>query len=233
MAKKGLLVLVLLGTLAAGAFAQAEFRFGMGLGGFFICDFGGEFEKSMSDTFQMSMKFPYMGAGGLIFFDVTYAELSVGFFVGESTFEGESSGSSAKSAVSYTGLDIGLLGKYPFEISDAFSVFPLLGASYRLMLSAEDAEGNSLKSGDKDAAPEVFNAIWFKLGCGLDISFSDNIHLRVEVLYGMRLLNQYENDWLESKPPVTVGPGEKGQVHSKTQQLGHGPEAKIGVGYKF
>jgi hypothetical protein len=210
MAKKELLVLVLAGTLAGGIFALPDFRLGTGVGGFFFDDFGGGYEWS-EDGGKKEVKTPYSGIGGFAFFDATYVELSLGFLLGNGRIESDN-----VKELSYMGLDIGLLGKYPFELNYYLSIFPLLGASYRLMFSAKDGDG------DEDEAPGDFSAIWFKLGFGLDVLFSYNLYLHAEALYGMRLANTYETDMVKSRSgmdPKTL--------------LGHGLELKIAVGYKF
>jgi hypothetical protein len=125
--------------------------------------------------------------------------------------------------MSVMGLDIGLLGKYPFTLNEKFSVFPLLGITCRIMLSAKDEDGNQYKNSDGDDAPGDFSALWFKLGGGLDFSFTDHIYLRGGLLYGLRLANTFENDTVDSMPS---------EADPKTL-LGHGLEVNIAVGYRF
>jgi opacity protein-like surface antigen len=212
MAKKCLLVLVLAGVLAGGVFAQAEFRLGAGVGGYFTSDFGGGVEFTTSGQ---SIKTPYDGYGGFLFVDATYAELSFGYFFGSGTMKFEGGGTPDESYTG-TGLDIGLLVKYPFDVSEMLSVFPLLGATYRAMLSVK------MENGDEDENEEDFSALWFRLGGGVDFSFTDNIYLRGEVLSGLRLANKFENDLVDDMPSADVKP-----------LLGHGLEAKVAVGYRF
>jgi opacity protein-like surface antigen len=221
--KKLLLLSVLAAAVAGGAFALPEFKLSAGAGGYFTSDFGGGIEASMGGQ-TMSVKTPYAGGGGFAFFDATYAELSLGFFGGGGTFKMEGGGQSQESDMSFTGLDIGLLGKYPFAIGEKLSVFPLLGITYRVVLSAKDEDGNQYKNDDGDEAPGDFSALWFKLGGGLDFPFTDHIYLRGGLLYGLRLANTFENDMVDGFD----GPG----VDTKTL-LGHGLEVKIAVGYRF
>jgi hypothetical protein len=173
----------------------------------------------------MSIKTPYFGGGGFAFFDATFAELSLGFFGGGGTAKTEYPGQpDGESDMSFMGLDIGLLGKYPFVINDKLTVFPLLGITYRVMLSAKDEDGNQYKNSDGDDAPGDFSALWFKLGGGVDYSFTNAIYLRGELLYGLRLANKFENDMVDNYDL----PG----VDAKTL-LGHGLEIKVAVGYRF
>jgi opacity protein-like surface antigen len=87
------------------------------------------------------------------------------------------------------------------------------------MISQKDKDGN------KTDDAKDFSALWFKLGGGLDYSLTSNIYLRGEVLYGIRLVNNNEKD---AKKIYSEYPG----VDAKTL-LGHGPEVKLAVGYKF
>jgi opacity protein-like surface antigen len=135
----------------------------------------------------------------------------------------ESGGRSGESDMPIMGLDIGLLGKYPFAVNEKLSVFPLLGITYRVVLSAKDEDGNQYQNSDGDDAQGDFSALWFKLGGGLDFSFTDHVFLRGEALYGLRFANMVENDLVDSIPSA---------ADPKTL-LGHGHEVKIAVGYRF
>jgi hypothetical protein len=114
------------------------------------------------------------------------------------------------------------LGKYPFSINDKFTVFPLLGITFRAAL---DVEVNGYKVEDLGSTESGdFSALWFKFGGGADYSFTDAIYLRGDLLYGVRLANNFENDLVDDYNY----PG----VDTKTL-LGHGLEIKIAVGYRF
>ena len=221
MAKKGLVVLVLVALVAGGAFAQAEFRLSAGVGGYFTSDFGGGMEAS-AGGYTVSVKTPSAGGGGYVFLDATYAELSFGFFGGSGTWKYEASllgaSGSTEQKMSGTGLDISLFGKYPFAASDQLAIFPLLGITYRVMVAAKDEDGNELDD------PGDLSALWFRLGGGLDYSFTDSIYLRAGLLYGIRLANKLENDMVDEYS----GSG----VDTKTL-LGHGLEVKLAVGFRF
>jgi hypothetical protein len=220
--KKRMLLLVLAAVVAGGAFALPEFKLSAGAGGYFTSDFGGGAEASFMG-YTMSIKTPYAGGGGFAFFDATYAELSLGVFGGGGTMKADM-GYSMEMDMSFTGLDIGLLGKYPFTISEKLSVFPLLGITYRVVLSAEDEDGNEYEGIVTSGKPGDFSALWFKFGGGLDFSFTDHVFLRGEALYGLRLANDAENDIADYVSALGVD--------SKTL-LGHGLEVKLAVGYRF
>ncbi|MDR0409366.1 MAG: hypothetical protein LBH18_03105 [Spirochaetaceae bacterium] len=222
MAKKCLLVLILAGVLAGGIFAQEAASKGAislsaGVGGYFTSDFGGGIEVSG----EPSIKTPYAGGGAFLFFDASYVELSMGFFGGggKTTIEIGSRGSRDRDA-SYMGLDIGLLGKYPITINEKMSVFPLLGITYRVMLSAKDEDGNESKNRDGEDNAGDYSALWFKLGGGADFSLTDKIYLHSGLLYGLRLANKAENDMIDGNSDAKA-------------RLGHGLEVKVAVGFRF
>ncbi|GHU03965.1 hypothetical protein FACS1894147_08560 [Spirochaetia bacterium] len=221
--KKLVLFLVLAALVAGGAFALPEFKLSAGAGGYFTSDFGGGVEASFGGMTLVSMKTPYFGGGGFAFVDVTIAELSVGFFGGGGTFITETLGNlTLKNNLSLMGLDISFLGKFPFAINENLSVFPLLGVTYRVMLSVKDEDGNAYQNSAGDDAPGDFSAMWYKLGGGVDYSFTYSIYLRVEALYGLRLASKFEKDLISSLGPIDT----------KTL-LGHGFEAKLAVGFRF
>jgi len=216
MVKRFSVVLVLLVVIAGGAFALPEFGLSAGAGGYFTSDFGGGVDISASGYGSLgSVKTPYIGGGGFLFFDGTFAELSAGFFAAGGNWK--TSDQSIESDFFGLGIDISLLGKFPFEINDQFSVFPLLGATYRIVVSAK-------ADGEKVDDPMDLSAIWFKAGGGLDFSFTDNFFLRGELLYGIRLKNKFESDLID------LAAGSQATVKAL---LGHGLEVKIGVGYRF
>ncbi|MDR0758979.1 MAG: outer membrane beta-barrel protein [Treponema sp.] len=221
--KKFMLLSVLAAVAVGGAFAAPEFKVSAGAGGYFASDFGGGAEASSGGE-TMSIKTPYFGGGGFAFLDATYVEVSLGVFGGGGTVKYEVSGESEDSDMSVMGLDIGLLGKYPFAVSEKLSVFPLLGITYRVMLSVKDEDGDQVQNSDGDDAAGDFSALWFKFGGGLDISFTDHVYMRGEALYGLRLANTFEKDLVDQYE----SPG----VDTKTL-LGHGLDIKIALGYRF
>jgi opacity protein-like surface antigen len=218
MVKKGLVVLVLAVLVAGGAFAQAGFKLSAGAGGYFTSDFGGGYETSTRFSTSTS-EFPYAGGGGFLFLDATFAELSFGFWGGSGKSETTGGIFNGKVNISYTGLDIGLLGKYPFTISNQLSLFPLFGITFRVILSGKS--GN-VKLDD----PEDFSALWFRLGGGLDYSFTNSIYLRAGILYGLRLPNKAENDAVERAENSIIST-------DANTLLGHGLEIKVAVGFRF
>jgi hypothetical protein len=214
--KKCIAVLALAALLTGGVFAQEDGLFSAGVGGYFASDFGGGHEwNTGSETSKY--KTPYFGGGGFLFLDATYAELSFGFFSGAGKITQEYDGIETGDPfhLSLTAFDIGLLGKYPIELGSSLSVFPLLGVNYRIIVSLkfDDEEDPFLKPAD-------FYALWFKFGGGLDYAVTDNVYLRGNLLYGIRLPNKDENDAVANDSELKA-------------RLGHGLDVKIALGYKF
>jgi opacity protein-like surface antigen len=273
MAKNCLAALVFTVVVSGGIYAQTPFRLSAGLGGFTGGDFGGGVDVSANIpgsvigvpgtvSVDMSHETPYFGGGAFIFLDATYAELSFGFFGGsgesKSTINMNLGGFFAvppetiNTDMTYLGLTVGLLLKYPVAIGDKLSVFPLFGIDYQIMLSVKDKDGNEGVSGvpdrlsgligavipDDETINSVINnifdsksgdysAFWFKLGAGADYSFTDKVYLRLEALYGIRLLNDFEKNMDDMLGPYKI-------LGVKTdERLGHGFSAKAAVGYRF
>jgi opacity protein-like surface antigen len=216
---KGFLVLILAAVAAAGAFAQPKLEFSAGLGGFFTSDFGGGYDCFHPSNYHVKGITPYAGGGGFAFFDATFVELSLGFFAArgvENEYHDSHIFSSEK--MSYTGLDIGLLGKYPFALGERFTLFPLLGFAYRHFTLAK-------RDGTRINTPGDFSAFWFKFGGGVDYAVTGTIYVRLGVVYGIRLANEREKGELDyyknSGFPTTE------------TSLGHGPDIKLAIGYKY
>jgi uncharacterized protein YfiM (DUF2279 family) len=233
MAKKVLFYLVFAGVLTGGIFAQ-DGIFSLGGGGVFGSDFGGGVEltaKDASDWMEASMKMPYIGGGGYIFLDATYWELTFDLYTGFSKYKGTVKSSVAgqesyatDTELTFMNLNVGLFGKYPFALSENFSLFPLLGAEYNACISATDKDGNTLSFADD------FSAIWLKAGCGMDIAPTEKFFLRFEALYGLRFANNWENDYKEAFNILLKGSGLDGDTKTL---LGNGLTVRIAVGYKL
>ena len=222
MGKKGLFVLVLTVVVTAGTFAMPdlpELRFSLGGGGYLTGDFGGGV-RGRGNGMTGTIRTPYFGGGAFIFLDATFVELSLGIFGGGGTWSEDLPGVPRyTNSVSISGLDIGLLGKYPVVMSSQLTVFPLAGINFRSMFSVRDSGFGRLPHSSD------FSALWFKLGGGLDYFFTDHIFLRGQVLYGFRVRNRVERDavnYFNRYPGV-----------SARARLGQGPTIRFAVGYRF
>jgi len=206
---------------ATGAFAIPEFRASAGVGGYFTSDFGGGFTASGIGE-KVNAKSPYAGGGGFAFLDLTFVEFTLGFFGGggDMAFEEISGGIKISEKINWslTGLDIGLLGKFPVIMSNQLTIFPFLGITYRAILSGK-VEGESVDD------PGESSSLWFRFGGGLDYSFNDNVFFRAGLLYGVRLSNKEERDLVKIFNDI---PGV-----SASTRLGHGLELKLAIGRRF
>ena len=218
MAKKIILALVFVSLIIGNAFAQTDLKISIGAGGYFTSDFGGGVEAKVSGIKAGTLKTPYAGGGAFVFFDATFLELNLGIFGAGGEWEEYGYGvGTFKYDVTGSGLDIGLFGKYPIMINDNFSLFPLLGISYRAILSAK-------LDGEKADDPGDLSALWFKFGGGIDYSFTENIFFRAGILYGFRLKNKFEKDLVDLFDAMGA----------KTDTLlGNGLEIKLAIGYRF
>jgi hypothetical protein len=253
--------------LALGAAsAVSALDMSVGVGGFFGNDVGGGADLNLSfplgfakmDIGSAALATPYYGGGAHLFFDFTYAELSVGYFsgVGAWTLEAKMNpippnlillANSLGIAIpeipvgdysweinsSFSSLNVSLLGKYPVAVSESVILFPAAGIDYQWCLA-----GNSKSDlgGDEEWGDDAgsYNALYFKFGAGLDVGISGKLFLRSELLYGVRLANRAEAE-LVNTLKTTLGLGDMNlddYVTSETR-MGHGLTFKIGVGFKL
>jgi len=156
--------------------------------------------------------------GGFVFVDLKYAEVNVSMFngLGNSrwTLNKEFSNKAAPSEKTDTTgnfsallLNIGVLGKYPFYLNN-ITLFPALGADYQLWL--QHNENGKKTPGDLSAN----NAIWLKLGGGIDYHITRSLFLRGELLWAAKLPSKNERD-------------------NSLTWFTHSPSAHIGIGYVF
>jgi len=190
----------------------------IGGGAFFTSDLGGGFEYGNGEKVTT----PYYGGGAYLFIDVRYAEIFVGYSMG---------GGYWKSAdvrirpdrlpdMQRSYINVGIFAKYPIG-EGSVKFFPLLGIDYESSISGERVYDN----GDKAATEESTSAAWFKVGGGVDVGLGDRAYLRLELLYGVRTANEFENVWKDEEAERTGL-----MVNAK---LGHGVAVKVGVGVKF
>lgn len=198
-------------VVTTAAWAQG-FALSAGGGGLLAGDFTGGVKGD-----GYSVTYPYFGGGGFAYFDATYAEVSVGFFVGGGDMVMKGGGTEEKKPWTLSSLNLGLLGKYPIALSDALTLFPAVGIEYQVVLSAK-VDGETVKNKGGDDAAGDFSALWIKAGVGLDVQLTSKLYFRGEALFGVRLANKFEKDRAE------------GDIKTK---LGLGPTVKLGVGYKF
>ena len=213
---KKIALCVLICALAAGALSAEGLELSAGGGLFF--DLGtGWVSKDVLGT-EMVVEDFQTNFGAYGFFDATYVEAWLGIsFVndGDVKMPIGTGPTTLGSSLSFTKLALGLFGKYPFHLGQTFTLFPLLGIQYDMMLSAE---GTPTNVPGFDAAD--FNTFWFKLGAGLDFALTQKLYLRFEALFGFGLLNQFEQDMVDNLGMDSPG-------------ARPGGSARLAAGYKF
>jgi hypothetical protein len=258
-----------IGLALGSVSAVSALDLSVGGGGFFGSDFGGgaDINLSVSSTVPLfgvikvdignaALATPYYGGGAHLFFDATYAELSVGYFTGGGTWAVDAKiNSNSLSTIgnllginipavpeeyhgeinsSFSSVNVGLLGKYPVAVSESVILFPAAGIDYQWCLAGKS---ESDLGGDEEWGDDAgsYNALYFKFGVGLDIGLiSDKLFLRSELLYGVRFANKAEAE-LVNTLKTTLGLGDLNLDDYVTSQtrMGHGLTFKIGVGFKL
>ena len=244
--KKIITLLIILTALTTSTFG-ADFNMGFGAGGLLGYTFTRyTLEGGGANSFQKMDRFDF---GGFLFFDATYAEISIIFQGGNSTWEEkmirESSSSSLstdKGTGTVSSLGFSLLGKYPFKIHEKFTLFPMFGLEYHIALierrkpdrynnEYSRTKGHERVDRDKDDKPYPnlvpWNSFWIDVGAGVDYFILDRLFLRGELLFGFRLPTGHElgafevvKDQFDISDPKIAG-------------LTGGPSLKIAVGYQF
>ena len=246
-------MLVIAALVAGGAFAQIQMSAGAG----FVSNGGrlgkATYDKAPADeTYTMSDS----AVGGFLFFDATYAELSVGILSGKTTnvtrdFKAtykDKDGkdvtytSASEEQFSTTGLDISLLGRYPVQVGK-MTVSPLLGVGYTIVLGIKDNAGND--PWEKDDKKGNFQGDYAKfkgkagdystfriqLGAGADFDITDQIYFRVQGLGFYRLPTKGQKTLLEgnfAKDQKTSNP-----IDVPAVKGGFGGAITAAVGYRF
>jgi hypothetical protein len=193
--------------------SYGKMSFSVGGGAFFAADLGGGLEWSNGEKLAM----PCYGAGVYLFFDATYAEAIAGFSTGGGKWESPASQMPENLPdMPRSYVNIGVFAKYPFGAENA-KFFPLIGIDYDASISGKLVYSN----GDESPLDYPTSAAWLKVGAGADFTLGNSAYVRVELLYGWRTANEYENS-MENIIADDV----------KTRQ-GNGPDLKAGFGVKF
>jgi opacity protein-like surface antigen len=189
--------------------------------------------------------------GGYLFFDATYAELSVDIQGGVNSYketarmeQGGDTVTNRKGTGSETMLGFTLLGKYPFTLRKGLLLYPLAGIEYQIALaekrkpeegSERDRTEGAIETEfeERNFSLSMWNSFFIDIGAGVDFEFRSPFYARAEFLYSFRLQTPYETaaiEWLMdtygiSEPTLWGDP--------KMSGLTHGPELRLAVGYRF
>jgi hypothetical protein len=201
---------------------------------------------------KMNQSMDQFNFGGYLFFDATYAELSLDIQGGVNEYKETVRGIGRGTLIndmplegtgSETTLGFTLLGKYPFSLRKDLVFYPLAGIEYRIALvekrkpkggSEKDrAEGKTEFDDARDYSLSLWNSFFIDIGAGIDFVFRSPLFMRAEFLYGFRLQTPYETAAVDyvvdrfgiSRPTLGGNPGMSG--------LTHGPELRLALGYRF
>ena len=231
-----------IGILAVlcGNLWAAEFSLSAGAGGLV----GGLFTryKATSGLDKIKQEVNQFNYGGLVFFDATYAELAVTIQGGANSYEetmiqlGNPTPMAGKGWETMLGFS--LLGKYPFNPAEKFSIFPLIGIEYQLSLAQKRRKDGGITYKRTDGVYEydkynlpyknsVWNSFWIHVGVGTDFKFIKSFFLRSELLYSFRLMTDYESDGLEKMKKVLGDPS------PSLGGLTSGPSLRLSAGWRF
>jgi opacity protein-like surface antigen len=162
------------------------------------------------------------GFGGFLFFDAAYAEFDVSVSGQSGNFPlGEGYNSTYGRPASTTSVGFALLGKYPVKVG-SFTVFPLLGLDYKLVIAAKSTYGDDIKDGNmgteargargvvyangtghwENGALSDFSNLWIKFGVGGDFALNASWSVRCEYLYGVQLMNTAKTKSYEFYTPA-------------------------------
>jgi len=227
--------------------SAADFSFSLGGGGLVGYTFTRyTLEGGNKKSTQTMDRFNY---GGFLFFDFTYAELTVMYQANNGTYKENmiysvsSSLADSKGTGTESSLGFSLLGKYPLAINKNCAWFPMFGVEYQIALSQkrkpddgtnityDRSKGDLPEDMDKNDKPyplSAWNALWVDVGAGLDYHLTDALFLRGELLFNFRLPTGYEMGALEKvkNPPMNIS-------DPKLSGLTGGPNLKIGIGYRL
>jgi len=210
MKKKVVLVLLMATLLAGGAFAQEKF-FSAGAGLLLVPSFG-EIKMTQPYVGDISVKTSRFGIGFNAFFDAKYAELNVGLLFGRQKTEifGFSN------EIDLSEITLGLIGKYPFSISDKFVIFPFAGLDVNFNLAAkQDGKDVDLEGYTR---VEAYTSLSILFGVGFDFSITEAIYLRAEAGYGIVLNSKAYQDIADASDAKII----QGKV-----------PIKLAVGFRF
>ncbi|GHV19780.1 hypothetical protein FACS189494_02230 [Spirochaetia bacterium] len=190
---------------AAAAVFSFDLPLSAGLGG----AFGFNFNTLQSETDGGVYQQPWSSAaaGGLIFFDANYIKLDFKFY-GVSTTIKSNPVLSQFTAVDQdyelagTGLGISLFGKFPFQVTPAWKIYPTLGVQFDICMGLHFAKDytpyRNTKKGDSFVSPASWNAVSLKAGIGADFEFTSNVFIRGELLFDFRFPSPQDTAYIKA-----------------------------------
>jgi len=234
MAKRGFFILIL-AVLVVGGVSALEMS--TGGGAIFLLDINGptkiSYDGELDEDTKWTRNTTYgLGVGAYAFFDIKYVEASVGALF---AFPPTPANSFLMS------LDFCVLGKIPIDFNESISFAPALGFEFQLPLYMAvngrnhyiAPSGGGLQR-HYDGNPVDRSSFWLRLGCIGDFSLGGRLFIRGTVLYGIRLLGDYDHG--EYAGTDTEKPGPVGSIPSGARydrSIVHGALIKAAIGFKF
>jgi hypothetical protein len=184
----------------------------------------------MPGDVNLTYKTKTFDVGAFIFVDATYVELSAAYLaeIGKVTGTFSSDTTAVGGSKDERDIDedyvshiiiVDLLGKYPFALTEKFTVFPALGVGLKFPFGGNE-------NSDKDH--DVTWGVVLKAGAGLDFFLTQKLFLRCETLFGFQIVSDRE-----AKIEIVPDSGDKYKFDFKKVGYNMGPQVKIGVGYKI
>ncbi|GHV82743.1 hypothetical protein AGMMS50212_00830 [Spirochaetia bacterium] len=181
-----------------------------------------------------TQKYSQLAIGGLLFFDAQYVEADLRFYGTSTQFKHNPKLAEWGTHVDQdwllggVGLGLGLFGKYPFILTNEFTIFPLLGVQFDLQLSQNYMKDytpyDGTKKGDSYGKAFDWSAITFKAGVGADYSISDSLFIRGELLFNFKLNSNMEMSYIKAI---------KNSTNEIPTNLNMGFGIKLAVGYRL
>ena len=245
--------IIALVCIAMPLFAQPEFKLSAGGGGIFNIHWYNATLKEEYRNYTGMLGFPTfptmnamangqfdtkdltVGGGFYGFFDATYAVLGAGLVFNKVTQKVDipyhpvvSLNGPETHKISFTQLNLSLMLKYPFAVSQSWKVFPMAGVDWQIALGNYDSK---MKQNFQDLAnsnpffeiPKIsdfWNSVWIRAGAGADYSLTERLFLRSELLYGFKLNSKFENKMKEF-------------WDFKIRGMSNGFHVRLGLGYAF
>ncbi|MDR0473914.1 MAG: hypothetical protein LBH43_09635 [Treponema sp.] len=228
---------------------RGNFSLSGGMGGIL----GGHFtrysiEAGKEYQLKADQKIDQFEYGIFAFFDATFVTFGIAYQGGIYNFDeplyidGERFDAFSRNGQGWENvLGFSLLGKFPFQLNDRFTVFPLLGMDYNISLRQRRTAPDGTTYDRTDPPEGVveydknentfnfsdWNAFFVRIGGGLEVDLTDSFFLRGDFLYGIRLMTEYEKKNLELIKFIA------NDSEPKLGGLSSGPSLKLSAGWRF
>jgi hypothetical protein len=184
---------------------------------------------------------PGFTLGGFLFLDATYAELDVTLGGAQITDFNQTTG-----RYDALVLGVGLYGKFPFQVvASRFSIAPLLGAQFDMVLAAWDQWGNAVAKGNaadgtgvllydgdgkfREGSAFDYSTLTLKVGAEAKTTLTRKLYMNAQAMWGFTFANAVQQAYQKQKADSFDG----SLFNSKTSYFTHGVTFRLGVGYTF